>query len=113
MKKFASPRAALALFTSATLRTSEGTLVDYAAAARPWHFDVEAISVPLRCWHATDDPLVPIRHSEQLVARVPGAELVRWPGEGHLAIIDRIGEVLDWLVVAPTTGMGHSAQRAR
>jgi pimeloyl-ACP methyl ester carboxylesterase len=112
MRKFASARAALALFTRATERTSFGALVDYAAAAYPWDFDVESIAVPLRAWHATDDPLVPIRHSEALVARVPGAELVRWPGEGHLAVIDRVGEVLDWLAATTATEMGRSDHAA-
>jgi pimeloyl-ACP methyl ester carboxylesterase len=112
MKKFTSPQAALALFTRATERTTHGTLVDYAALARRWHFEVTEITVPVRAWHATDDPLVPVRHSEALVVRVPGAEIVRWPGEGHLAIIDRVGEVLDWLVAVPSPGGSRSDQGA-
>ena len=97
-RNFSSPRAALRLFTQAFLRSGAGVVDDYAALARPWGFAVEEVAVPVGCWHGTLDSLVPLRHSEQLVARLPQARLVRWPGEGHLAIIERGGEVLDGLL---------------
>ena len=53
--------------------------------------------MPVHCWHATADPIVPLRHTEELVRRIPGARLSLWEGEGHLAIIQHIGEVLDAL----------------
>jgi pimeloyl-ACP methyl ester carboxylesterase len=59
---------------------------------------VAEIAVPVRCWHAPTDPLVPIAHSEDLVRRIPDTQLERWPGEGHLAIVRHVGDVLDWLV---------------
>ena len=97
LDRFVSPHAALAVFTRALTPGAGGVVDDYAALARPWGVDVSAITVPLRCWHAEGDVTVPLRHSEELVARVPGASLVRWDTDGHLAIVDRVSEVLDWL----------------
>ena len=58
--------------------------------------------MPVRCWHASTDRIVPIRHSEELVRRIPGAQLSRWDDAGHLAIVDHVGEVLDALTeIAP------------
>jgi pimeloyl-ACP methyl ester carboxylesterase len=56
----------------------------------------------VRCWHATADPIVPLSHSEELVRRVPNAQLSEWDDEGHLAIVDHIGEVLDDLTDLPS-----------
>jgi len=98
MDEFADAPTAVTVFTASCRRTTRGVVDDYAALGRPWGFDVETVTVPVRCWHAPTDPLVPIAHGEELVRRVPGAHLERWPGEGHLAIVRHVGEVLDWLV---------------
>ena len=96
MDEVADAPTAVAVFTASCRRTTRGVIDDYAALGRPWGFDLAGITVPVRCWHAATDPLVPIAHSEELVRRVPGARLERWPGEGHLAIVRHVGEVLDW-----------------
>ena len=98
LDEFEDAPAAVAVFTQSCRRTAVGVVDDYAALGRPWRFGVEGISVPVRCWHAPTDPLVPIAHSEELVRRIPGAQLARWEGEGHLAIVEHIGEVLDALL---------------
>lgn len=113
MEQFSSARAALAMFTRACTRGTRGPLVDYATLARPWGFRVEEISVPTQCWHATDDPLVPVRHSDELAARIAGASVVRWPGEGHLAIVEHAGEILDWLSSAASGEVGRSDHAAQ
>jgi pimeloyl-ACP methyl ester carboxylesterase len=97
MVGFPSARAALAVFTESCRRGAAGVVDDYAALGRPWGFAVEEIAVPVRCWHASTDRIVPIRHSEELVRRVPGAQLSRWDDGDHLAIVDNVGEVLDAL----------------
>jgi pimeloyl-ACP methyl ester carboxylesterase len=103
MAEFPSARAALAVFTQSVRRSAAGVVDDYAALGRPWGFPVEEISIPIHCWHATTDPIVPLRHSDELVRRIPGARLSRWVGEGHLAIVGHVGEVLDALAeTAPT-----------
>jgi pimeloyl-ACP methyl ester carboxylesterase len=97
MAEFPTARAALSVFTQSCRRGAAGLVDDYAALGRSWGFPVERISVPVHCWHATADHVVPLHHSDELVRRVPGATLSLWEGEGHLAIIDHVGEVLDAL----------------
>jgi pimeloyl-ACP methyl ester carboxylesterase len=97
MDEFADAPTAVTVFTASCRRTARGVVDDYAALGRPWGFDLGEITVPVRCWHAPTDPLVPVAHSEEVVRRVRGAELEQWPGEGHLAIVRHVGEVLDWL----------------
>ena len=103
LTRFASPRAALALFTEGSIHGTAGMVTDYAAVARPWGFPVERITSPMRCWHGTADTLVPYHHGVALAERVPAAELVAWEGEAHLAIVDHIREILDWLRGFATT----------
>lgn len=93
--EFPSARDALAMFTQSVRRSAAGVVDDYAALGRPWGFAVEEITVPVHCWHATDDSLVPLHHTAELVRRIPGAQASLWDGGGHLTIIHRIGEVLD------------------
>jgi pimeloyl-ACP methyl ester carboxylesterase len=94
LRNLGSPRQALALFTQALAHSSAGVVADYALLARPWHVDLGAITVPVHCWHGTADTLVPLAHTEELVARLPNARLTTWPGEGHLAFIAHIDDVL-------------------
>ena len=97
MAKFPSARAALAAFTQSCKRGARGVVDDYVALARPWGFPVEKIAVPVHIFHATTDRIVPMRHSDELARRIPGARFSKWDGEGHLAIIEHVGEVLDVL----------------
>lgn len=94
---YESPAEAMALFTQAFLRGSRGVVDDYRAIAGPWNLDLAAIAVPVRIFQGTDDSMVPARHSKELAQRVPGADLVEWPGEGHLATVGHADEVLGWL----------------
>jgi pimeloyl-ACP methyl ester carboxylesterase len=95
MQSFDEPRAAIALFTQAFLRGASGVVDDYAALAQPWGFDVAQIDVPLRVWQGDADTMVPYAHATDLVERVPNATLTVWPDEGHLALVNHIGDVLD------------------
>jgi pimeloyl-ACP methyl ester carboxylesterase len=90
-----SPREALALFSQALAHSSAGVVTDYALLARPWQVDLGSITVPVHCWHGTADTLVPLAHTEELAQRLPNARLTTWPGEGHLAFIAHVDEVLD------------------
>jgi pimeloyl-ACP methyl ester carboxylesterase len=83
------------LFTQALARSSAGAVTDYALLARPWRVPLADITVPVHCWHGTGDTLVPLAHSTALVERLPNARLTTWPGQGHLALITNIADVLD------------------
>ncbi len=88
---------AMAMFTQAFLRGARGVVHDYAAVGQRWGIDFAAISTPVRVFQGTADRMVPEQHAHDLLARIPGAELVLWPGEGHLGVITHVGDVLDWL----------------
>jgi pimeloyl-ACP methyl ester carboxylesterase len=45
--------------------------------------------VPVIVVAGEQDRLVPVRQSEQLAAGIPGSELVRVPGAGHVVILER------------------------
>ena len=90
-----TPAEAMALFTHAFLRGAHGVVADYAAIARPWGVAVERTEIPVAIFHGDADTMVPLRHSEELAARVPNARLTVWPGAGHLGTVGHVGEVLD------------------
>ncbi len=92
-----TPAEAMALFTGAFLRGARGVVADYAALARPWGVAVERIDIPVAVFHGDADTMVPLRHSEELVARVSTARLTVWPSAGHLGTVAHVGEVLDAL----------------
>ena len=101
LAQMGSPAEAMALFTSAFLHGARGVIDDYRAVARPWGIDLGAIQAPLRIFHGDADPMVPLRHAQDLARRIPAADLVVWPGEGHLATVTHVGEILGWLTRAP------------
>lgn len=72
---------------------SAGGVADMVTALRPWPFDPEDIR-SLRLWHGRRDRVVPLRHSEALAARVPGACLSRVEGEGHFSLPVRYASVM-------------------
>jgi pimeloyl-ACP methyl ester carboxylesterase len=92
-----TPAEAMALFTQAFLRGAHGVVDDYAALAQPWGVALDEIAVPVVAFHGDADTMVPLRHSEELAARVPDARLTVWPGAGHLGTVTYVGEILDAL----------------
>lgn len=61
---------------------------DITVQGRPWTFDPGSISVPVVVAHGENDRLVPIEHSRHTASLIPGSELRRLPGVGHLSLID-------------------------
>jgi pimeloyl-ACP methyl ester carboxylesterase len=92
------PREAMALFLNAFLRGARGVVSDYQAVGQPWGVDLGAIPGRVVVFHGADDTMVPLRQGQELAARIPGAELVVWPGAGHLGTVAHVGEILDVLV---------------
>ncbi|MFL5824762.1 MAG: alpha/beta fold hydrolase [Solirubrobacteraceae bacterium] len=92
-----SPAEAMALFTGAFLRGARGVVDDYRAIGEPWGVDLASITVPVRIYQGDSDTMVPLRHAEELARRIPGSELITWPGEGHLGTVTHVDDILDWL----------------
>ncbi|WBQ05985.1 alpha/beta fold hydrolase [Kribbella sp. CA-293567] len=78
------PVAELAASIREALTTSSGYLRDAAIAFRPWLFRPEKINCPTTLWYGEHDTNASIRNGEWLAGRIPGAELLRRPGDGHL-----------------------------
>jgi pimeloyl-ACP methyl ester carboxylesterase len=76
---------------------ADGLVDDMRVAMRPWGFDPADIRVPLLVWQGDEDSSIPESWGEWWAAAVPGARLIRCPGEGHLLIEERIGEILEAL----------------
>lgn len=77
---------------------------------RDWGFRLADVRVPVRWWHGRSDQIVPFRHGEHVVSRLPDAELIPLEGEAHLGglgfALDVIGgivpaaEVIDEVITA-------------
>jgi pimeloyl-ACP methyl ester carboxylesterase len=76
----------------------DGWVDDDLAFARPWGFDVGAITVPVSVWQGDRDLMVPGAHGRWLSANVAGAEAHLLEQEGHLTLFaNRIGDIQAWL----------------
>jgi pimeloyl-ACP methyl ester carboxylesterase len=94
-----APKDVMALFTRAFDRTAQGVVDDYIAISQAWDAKLEAATGPVHIFHGDADPMVPVAHAKALAEHMPGSKLTIWPGEGHLATVTHVGEVLD--VLAP------------
>ena len=91
---------ALVSARESTRQGARGLVDDMRVAIRPWGFDPALIRPPLAIWQGDRDSSIRASWGEWWADTVPGARLVRCPGEGHLLIEERIGEILDFLVTA-------------
>jgi pimeloyl-ACP methyl ester carboxylesterase len=97
-REMGEPREVMALFLNAFRRGARGVVADYQAIGQPWGVDLGAIRGRVVVFQGDEDTMVPLRHAQELVARIPGAELVVWPGAGHLGTVAHVDEILDVLV---------------
>jgi pimeloyl-ACP methyl ester carboxylesterase len=57
--------------------------------------NLETIEAPTLVMQGTDDPIVPVESAEEIVARVPEAELRIIPGLGHMVPVELVPEFVD------------------
>ena len=65
---------------------------------RPWGFDLADVQVPVRWWHGDDDHIVPFRHGQHVVDRLPDATMSVIDGESHLGGLGIAQEVIETLM---------------
>ncbi len=75
-----------------------GYIDDSFAFARPWGFEPADIKVPILLWHGRKDHFVPFGHGEWLAAQIPGVEAHLSDNDGHLTLVQKVGDVHDWLL---------------
>jgi pimeloyl-ACP methyl ester carboxylesterase len=80
--------------------TGRAAAQDFGLFAHDWGFRLEDITVPVHVWHADQDVNVPVAHGERQAAAIPGAVLHLLPGEGHLASVDHMDEILRELLAS-------------
>ncbi|MGZ4457107.1 MAG: alpha/beta fold hydrolase [Nocardioides sp.] len=59
-------------------------LNDLVLFTRDWGFTAADVRVPVRWWHGDADHIVPFRHGQHLVDRLPDATMTVIDGESHL-----------------------------
>jgi len=73
-------------------------LSDIVLFTRPWGFTAADVQVPVHWWHGDADHIIPFRHGQHMVERLPQAELSVIAGESHLGGLGLAEEVLGTLM---------------
>jgi len=73
-------------------------IADLLLFTRHWGFAVADVTVPVRWWHGDDDHIVPFRHGQHVVDRLPDATLTVIDGESHLGGLGIAEEVISTLM---------------
>lgn len=73
-------------------------LSDIVLFTRPWGFNAADVPVPVHWWHGDADHIIPFRHGQHLVDRLPQAEMTVIAGESHLGGLGAATEVLETLM---------------
>jgi pimeloyl-ACP methyl ester carboxylesterase len=77
----------------------DGWIDDDIALVHPWGFGLDGIATPVSVWRGLGDLKVPRRHSDWLLAHIPGAEGYEYPGRHEPGDAD-YRRVLTWLAAA-------------
>ena len=81
--------------------TARAAAQDFELFVRDWGFRLADIAVPVHVWHGDLDKNVPFAQGRSMSERIPGARFHPCPGEGHLLVVDRLGEILHTVSAAP------------
>ncbi|WP_284533364.1 alpha/beta fold hydrolase [Nocardioides sp. T2.26MG-1] len=89
-------------------------LADLILFTRDWGFDAADVRVPVRWWHGDADHIVPFRHGQHVVDRLPDATMSVIDGESHLGGLGIAEDVIDTLLdLGPhrARGTGRAVKR--
>ncbi|ABL81493.1 MULTISPECIES: alpha/beta hydrolase [unclassified Nocardioides] len=73
-------------------------LADLILFTRAWGFEAADVRVPVRWWHGDADHIVPFRHGQHVVDRLPDARITAIDGESHLGGLGIAEDVIDTLL---------------
>jgi pimeloyl-ACP methyl ester carboxylesterase len=71
-----------------------GMVDDDLALVADWGVDLAAVTAPVILLHGDADRIAPVAHARWLADRVPGAELVIRPGDGHISVLRGAADAL-------------------
>ncbi len=71
---------------------------DLVLFTREWGFALADVEVPVRWWHGDEDHIVPFRHGQHVVDRLPDATISAIDGESHLGGLGIAEEVISTLM---------------
>jgi dipeptidyl aminopeptidase/acylaminoacyl peptidase len=54
--------------------------------ARPWGFDLAAITIPVLLWHGERDANVPLAHGRYLAGAISTCRATFYPEDAHLSL---------------------------
>lgn len=60
---------------------------------RKWEFQLDKIQVPVTFWQGENDNNVPLAWAENMTNKIKGANLIKYPKEGHLIIFQHAEEM--------------------
>jgi len=76
-------------------------LADLLLFTKDWGFRLADVHVPVLWWHGDADHIVPHRHGEHAVSRLPHATMITLEGESHLGGLGVAEEILQGLLSEP------------
>ncbi|MDO4076611.1 alpha/beta hydrolase [Clavibacter michiganensis] len=71
-----------------------GMVDDDLALVADWGVGLAAVRAPVILLHGDADRIAPVAHARWLADRVPGAELVIRPGDGHISVLHGAADAL-------------------
>lgn len=71
---------------------------DLVLFTKDWGFDLADVTVPVRWYHGDDDRIVPLRHGQHCVDRLPDATMQVMDGLSHLGGFGASAEVIQGLM---------------
>lgn len=79
---------------------TDGWVDDDLAILRPWGFDLESITVPVKIAQGRLDLMVPFAHGQWLAEHVPGEDAWLSDTDGHVSLQAKLAGLVDWLITA-------------
>jgi pimeloyl-ACP methyl ester carboxylesterase len=76
----------MACFQESCRQGPRGPVWDVGLMARPWGFDLGAITIPVLLWQGERDGNVPLAHGRYLASAIPTCRATFYPHEAHLSL---------------------------
>jgi len=79
-------RGFMACFEEACRQGPRGPVLDVGLIARPWGFNLTALTVPVFLWHGEQDRNVPVKSGRYFASVIPNCRATFYPADAHLSV---------------------------